>query len=168
MNEPSKEAMEKAEELWQRVFDAYRKAPLGTTIDEVGTPLLTIEFTNYQQRVEELEKVVALCLETLTDGEQSEPHAYLPAINACRSAIKSHLAKGVKEEREQLAKAITALEEIKEGKGEYNREPLIHARNTIESMKALASTTLDELRGGSSRSPAQAAGGGSPEIASTP
>jgi hypothetical protein len=49
--------------------------------------------------------------------------------------------------KEQLAKAITALEEIKEGKGEYNREPLIHARNTIESMKALASTTLAELKG---------------------
>jgi hypothetical protein len=47
----------------------------------------------------------------------------------------------------QLAKAITALEEISEGKGEYNREPLIHARNTIESMKALASTTLAELKG---------------------
>jgi hypothetical protein len=47
----------------------------------------------------------------------------------------------------KLAKAITALEEIKGGKGEYNREPLIHARNTIESMKALASTTLAELKG---------------------
>jgi hypothetical protein len=48
----SKEAMEKARELWQTVFDAYRKAPLGTTIDEVGTPLLAIEFNNYQQRIE--------------------------------------------------------------------------------------------------------------------
>jgi hypothetical protein len=52
----SEETMEKAKELWQRVFDAYRKAPLGTTIDEVGTPLLAIEFTNYQKRIDELEK----------------------------------------------------------------------------------------------------------------
>jgi hypothetical protein len=56
MNEPSKEAMEKAEEIWQKVFAAYRKAPLGTTIDKVGTPLIAIEFTNYQKRIDELEK----------------------------------------------------------------------------------------------------------------
>jgi hypothetical protein len=68
----------------------------------------------------------------------------------------------------QLAKAISALEEIKEGKGEYNRDKFVHAVFTIERMKAIASTTLAELRGGSSRSPAQATGGGSPEIASAP
>jgi hypothetical protein len=54
----SKEAMEKAKEVWQTVFAAYRKAPLGTTIDKVGTPLIALEFTNYQKRVEELEKAL--------------------------------------------------------------------------------------------------------------
>jgi hypothetical protein len=85
----SKEAMERA----QRFLGAYYFLVPQPVVDKFA-----LEFTNYQKRIEELEKVVALCLETLTDGEQSEPHAYLPAINACRSAIKSHLAKGVKEE----------------------------------------------------------------------
>jgi hypothetical protein len=46
-----------------------------------------------------------------------------------------------------LAKAISALEEISEGKGEYNRDRFTHAVFTIERMKALASTTLAELKG---------------------
>jgi hypothetical protein len=49
--------------------------------------------------------------------------------------------------KEQLTKAITALEEISEGKGEYNRDRFTHAVFTIERMKALASTTLAELKG---------------------
>jgi hypothetical protein len=119
MNEPSKEAMEKAKEKlawskskWITTYDIGEFMFADTILSrsqkefvkqvngllEIAQSDIAIEFTNYQKRIEELEKVVALCLETLTDGEQSEPHAYLPAINACRSAIKSHLAKGVKEE----------------------------------------------------------------------
>jgi hypothetical protein len=71
----------------------------------------------------------------------------------------------------QLAKAITALEPFSElYKGEYDNDR--HRNDAYATVSVgdlrLASTTLAELRGGSSRSPAQAAGGGSPEIASTP
>jgi hypothetical protein len=118
-----------------------------------------------------------LCFKPLTVDEC----AYLPngkredVCIECAMDERARIPQAFQEKAEQLtttqsqlAKAITALEEISEGKGEYNRDPLVHATNTIESMKALASTTLAELRGGSSRSPAQAAGGSSPEIASTP
>ena len=36
-----------------------------------------------------------------------------------------------------------ALEEISLGKGPYNRNPLIHAENIIEDMKAIAIGALD-------------------------
>jgi hypothetical protein len=37
-----------------------------------------------------------------------------------------------------------ALEEIRKGAGPYSRDPLEHATNTIEAMKALAAEALDE------------------------
>lgn len=40
-----------------------------------------------------------------------------------------------------------ALEEIAKGEGEFNRDPLIHAENTIDNMKELARAALAKARG---------------------
>lgn len=43
---------------------------------------------------------------------------------------------------QQLEQARAALREIAKGEGRYSRDPLTHAANTIEDMKALAAATL--------------------------
>ena len=42
----------------------------------------------------------------------------------------------------ELRDARKALEEIAEGKGRYNTDPLTHASNTVEDMIALATEAL--------------------------
>ena len=44
-----------------------------------------------------------------------------------------------------LKQVAEKLVEITEGKGRYNLDPLIHASNTIEDMKKLATEALDLL-----------------------
>ena len=46
--------------------------------------------------------------------------------------------------RAEIDKLRAALTEIARGEGAYNRDPLTHASNTIDSMKALAATALEE------------------------
>ena len=43
-------------------------------------------------------------------------------------------------------KLINILQDIEKGEGEFNRDPLIHADNTINAMKALAKEALSLLR----------------------
>jgi hypothetical protein len=92
---------------------------------------------------------------------------------------QSHICKNrlITELESQLAKAITALMPFANATKfcQFNSDGMDvtdltffgHCKITVGYLR-LASTTLAELRGGSSRSPAQAAGGSSPEIASTP
>ena len=42
----------------------------------------------------------------------------------------------------QNKELLKALENIKEGRGAYSRDPLTHASNTIDYMKARASTAV--------------------------
>lgn len=42
---------------------------------------------------------------------------------------------------------LAALEEIAKGEGAYSRDPLTHAENTIDAMKALASAAIQKARG---------------------
>jgi hypothetical protein len=95
-----------------------------------------------------------LCFKPLT----VEQCAYLPdgkredVCIECAMAERERIPQAFQEKAEQLtttqaqlAKAISALKEISEGKGEYNRDRFTHAVFTIERMKALASTTLAEI-----------------------
>jgi hypothetical protein len=50
-------------------------------------------------------------------------------------------------EREN-AELRTALEEIAEGSGAFSRDPLTHAANCIDNMKALARAALANTKGG--------------------
>ncbi len=47
---------------------------------------------------------------------------------------------------ERDKRVIEVLEEIHKGYGEFSKDRLTHASNTIESMKSLASALLAELR----------------------
>ena len=47
---------------------------------------------------------------------------------------------------EAIPAAIEALEKIKEGDGRFNRDPLEHASNCIEDMKALAVHALAAVK----------------------
>lgn len=42
---------------------------------------------------------------------------------------------------------LKALEEISEGAGAYSRDPLTHAGNCIDEMKAIARAALDLAKG---------------------
>lgn len=42
---------------------------------------------------------------------------------------------------------LAALEEIAKGAGPYSRDPLTHAENCIDSMKALAAAAIAKARG---------------------
>ena len=41
------------------------------------------------------------------------------------------------------ARLLAALQKIAKGEGAYNRDPLTHASNTIEAMKAIAEAALN-------------------------
>jgi hypothetical protein len=45
---------------------------------------------------------------------------------------------------ERAERYAAALREIQEGKGKFSRDPLTHASNTIDDMKALARAALAE------------------------
>ncbi|HUV74230.1 MAG TPA: hypothetical protein VMW79_07970 [Anaerolineae bacterium] len=47
------------------------------------------------------------------------------------------------EAADEIKRLRSALEEISLGKGPYNRNPLIHAENIIEDMKAIAIGALN-------------------------
>ena len=40
---------------------------------------------------------------------------------------------------------LTLLREIAKGEGEFSRDPLVHAENCIESMKALARAAIRQI-----------------------
>ena len=42
---------------------------------------------------------------------------------------------------------LAALKEIAKGKGEFSRDPLEHASNTIDSMKAIANAAIAKAQG---------------------
>jgi hypothetical protein len=85
MSEPSKEAMEKAREMIGSVI--WNLAP---NASQDTATLIALEFTNYQKRIEELEKCEKWLLHTEDCMNYSK----------CRCGLdefKSQLAKGVKE-----------------------------------------------------------------------
>ena len=43
---------------------------------------------------------------------------------------------------------LEALREIAKGEGAFSRDPLIHAGNTIDSMKSIAKTAIEAAEGG--------------------
>lgn len=47
-----------------------------------------------------------------------------------------------KQLEDNAPKLLEALKEISKGEGKYNREPLQHAENTIENMKAIADKAI--------------------------
>ena len=46
---------------------------------------------------------------------------------------------------ELLDMAVTAFEQIAEGKGAYSRDPLEHCANTVEEAKRLATVALETV-----------------------
>lgn len=80
------------------------------------------------------------------------PDAKLPFDLRISSASGAYIAKVYGEDagpRRQLTMAlaslprmIEALDEISKGRGPFNRNPMVHAENTIEAMKALAVEAL--------------------------
>jgi hypothetical protein len=56
----------------------------------------------------------------------------------CRNEGASDIAALLDESRQVICRAIEALREISLGMGEFNRDPLRHAENTIDSMKEIA------------------------------
>lgn len=63
----------------------------------------------------------------------------IAAVNACSGVPSSAL------KPEMVKKMIDCLQEIEKGEGAYNRDPLEHASNTIDSMKEIARSLLKEL-----------------------
>jgi hypothetical protein len=62
-----------------------------------------------------------------------------------KNALTIRLA-SMEEQRDEaqakLAQVVAALEQIAKGEGRYNRDPFIHAANTVEDMIALATAAL--------------------------
>ena len=50
--------------------------------------------------------------------------------------------------QEQAMNMYKALREIAKGLGRYNRDPLLHASNTIEDMRDLAKAALEPIEKG--------------------
>jgi len=50
--------------------------------------------------------------------------------------------------QEQAISMYNALGEIAKGLGRYNRDPLLHAENTIEDMRSLAKAALEPIEKG--------------------
>lgn len=44
--------------------------------------------------------------------------------------------------RQDKAELLGAMEEIAKGEGAYNNDPLIHAGNTVDNMKAIANAVI--------------------------
>jgi hypothetical protein len=89
MSEPSKEAMEKARGIAERQFIEAPTESEQNFVDSI-VPEIALEFTNYQKRIEELEKCEKWLLHTEDCMNYSK----------CRCGLdefKSQLAKGVKE-----------------------------------------------------------------------
>ena len=70
------------------------------------------------------------------DGTAFFPVAYMESKNAETNA---HLIAAA-------PKLLTALEEISLGKGQFSRDPLEHAENTIENMAKLACAAIAEAK----------------------
>jgi hypothetical protein len=65
----------------------------------------------------------------------------------CRNDGAEDIANLLDESRIAIVHLTDALQEITLGRGEFNREPLIHAENTIESMKQVAKDALAQVGG---------------------
>jgi hypothetical protein len=91
MNEPSKEAMEKANEILSRTG----KNPFGIASKSELVNAFAIEFTKYQKRIEELEEIVKEAARLSTARSDMKPEHQMKVL---RDKARSHLAKGVKEE----------------------------------------------------------------------
>jgi hypothetical protein len=63
----------------------------------------------------------------------------------CRNEGANDIALLLDECRSIIRDMAEALHEISLGMGAFNREPLIHAENTIESMKQIARDALAKL-----------------------
>lgn len=69
--------------------------------------------------------------------------------NSAELVLKSLVTESILADRkERDKKVIEVLEKIHRGEGEFSKDRLTHAINTIESMKSLASALLAELRKG--------------------
>ena len=76
---------------------------------------------------------------------QDDHHASLrEAIYKCTAALIETLEERLPDERERAenVRLREALEEIQRGEGGYSQDPLTHAGNCIESMKAIAADAL--------------------------
>jgi hypothetical protein len=104
MSEPSKEAMEKAREVigdWnsgeESTEDQFPKNPDGPYFAHLERRL-ALEFTNYQKRIEELEKDLKEAHMLLTGCQGTVLFKSVSFAKRVENFIsKSHLAKGVKE-----------------------------------------------------------------------
>jgi hypothetical protein len=81
-------------------------------------------------------------------GTAAEPGEWFPS----RDAFEHFKRTGVRawEARRQdnlIKEAVEALTEIAKGAGPFNRDPLIHAENTIEHMKETALECITKLTG---------------------
>jgi hypothetical protein len=122
MSEPSKEAMEKARGIAERQFIEAPTESEQNFVDSI-VPEIALEFTNYQKRIEELErekedqeKNEMLCGYLLNNllarihrdgGQHTATHGITKSVIDAHDVwiereneidrLKSHLAKGVKE-----------------------------------------------------------------------
>jgi hypothetical protein len=93
----SKEAMEKAKELTDKFFN-HESSPKyfedGDIPKWIGYLMesIALEFTNYQKRIDELEKLLVRILKEDGIDELAQ------TITEAKSAVACHLTKGVKEE----------------------------------------------------------------------
>lgn len=65
-------------------------------------------------------------------------------VSVVASDCSAACSKEVAEERANAKKLAEALREISKGEGEFSRDSLTHAENTIENMKELAQAALAE------------------------
>ena len=71
-------------------------------------------------------------------GSSSEPGCAAPKFGVRVRQLESELEQA----ESRAAAAEVALKGIAEGKGEFSLDPLTHASNTIENMKAIANAFL--------------------------
>ena len=72
-----------------------------------------------------------------------EPDAFDANVQAINNDFDKIIA-ALRKEKAKNAELRAALEKIAEGKGAFSLDPLTHASNTIDDMKALANAALGE------------------------
>jgi len=48
--------------------------------------------------------------------------------------------------QDKINEVLTILEEAAKGEGAFNRDPIVHAENTIDNMKALIGEAIAKLK----------------------